>query len=1531
MAVNNINISTNERLQLNEESINSGTIDRKFGRPEDFIELHIYNQQNQLLISDYNFTQYKFPEDSSENLVSELNMDPVNILKLKGYTSGQYKLIFNIQRSKIFNTFNPSFSIKEISPTRRELKVITPKLTNEQLDPEVSRFIREIDAAAYLKDFVLNFNDDINVVGVNLALNKNTNKHEVLIKLIDSLPSNINISDNFRIVEEITDPVILNVDLGLEINEDEGIPLQGPNFKIDVRLNNSVPSSFKNFDEVLEYSLTSSYHNLLNHLENREIPDISYDFLRTVSGSNEGDPLEEVYHFENFTHFSSAVERLKNFEYKIKLIELYDSQTTDINSITGPTSASVYTLENKEAINIKKQNLIKGFDGYERFLYYTSGTFAWPKQDPGISPYTLYPITSSEVKTWLGSEIDTSPNYGGQLLSASLFDRQNENALTRLVPNHIMDNPNNSFYSSFVNMIGQHFDQIWVHIKHLTEVNDSHHTRGISKELVYFSLKSLGLETFDQFENANLIEYILGEGTSGSVFYDTPQSQSLVTASIGSVPKSDITKNIWKRLYHNAPYLLKTKGTERGLRALMSCYGIPSTILNVKEYGGSTSDKTTYQTFTNEKSSLSFDIENANFSIIGSGSFIQTSWSSSLTNELSSSAKTVEFRIKPKDPNPGIPFGKQFLWCLADYEYQDYNTTSRPEDTRIYLSLNKISTNEAVLILKIRENTSVDSPIREASSIPFPAYNGEFWNIFIGTDTTEFEYSDIVDPNIEIHFGAYQANALKNVNYYRGSMSGFSKNQISQIFGLAGSGSMTHIAGNSISYFGGYPRHRTMIHSLTSSIKDNLFDNYRSTVGDSYKGSIQEIRYYFGELLSHETLKKHALEPFMYAGNTVSSSYENLVFRLPMGSDDKREILHSNHPNDNVNYLSLEPQFIRINHHDNTGITTTLDGLQTPDDDFGDLFHMINHSDVKLPDGSIGAKPVKFNGTGGVSSQSNVDGHITFDLNTILGFSPIVGGFKIKFKDHFGNHKQVEILGSNDNVTFTSLGIELVRPEAVDGFGNLIPENLIGSLKLTNTDSYRYYRLKFNDQFPAGNVPFGKQLIIVHLDLYIYPNYEKSTIFSGIDSISYEESIENHYTPTPDTVGISATSEKTRIDTGTIDDNWLSPTRKTETSTLDNQPPDYEDLGVFFSPTNEINEDIIYTLGAFRLDDYIGSPLPSQQTASKYKDLDTIKNIYFKKVKRRYNYWDYIKLIQYIDHTLFKLVEQWVPMKANLKTGLLIEPHYLERTKFARELPVIDDDQTMVNGSYNTINSEIEPNRSFNLDGSAVITTNNIGKIFGNEVKIEDFQFSGILNNSATVTGFGNLKDNNFTTYAQFEDFETGFSLIYTFRESINLTKIKLSQKASSVIATDISISTSLKGGTDEVGNEFIVQNNVTGLSNTSNKEMINLFNGNVEAKKLKITINNANSTVVRFYELHFFGKSLSEGEVGTNATINLNDYIVEISQEAAQAPIKPYSGSQPVGYVARKSSTLLGNATKGRLSRRYYRKLDNSGKETEY
>ena len=89
-------------------------------------------------------------------------------------------------------------------------------------------------------------------------------------------------------------------------------------------------------------------------------------------------------------------------------------------------------------------------------------------------------------------------------------------------------------------------------------------------------------------------------------------------------------------------------------------------------------------------------------------------------------------------------------------------------------------------------------------------------------------------------------------------------------------------------------------------------------------------------------------------------------------------------------------------------------------------------------------------------------------------------------------------------------------------------------------------------------------------------------------------------------------SEKIRIDSGSIDDDILSIIVKSEESILDRQPQDYEDLGIFFSPQHEINEDIIYTLGGFRLDDYIGSPLKTEQSSSVYNDLKTIKDQYFK-------------------------------------------------------------------------------------------------------------------------------------------------------------------------------------------------------------------------------------------------------------------------------------------------------------------------------
>ena len=1095
------NISSQDTLSL---SINSKTIDKTFGRLDDYIELHIYNNNNQLIYSEENFKDYTQQNPPSSNI----QIDPNKILSDRGYITGQFRLKINVLKNKIFNTSDFPFIIKEVSNSRREIKATSPKTVNQSLDIAVNGFIADIEASSYFKEFSINLGSDILIPCINVLLNKGPLKHELLLKTLNPLSPNVQLKSGFKVVEEITDPIFINIDLGDPQLVEDGTPLRGPNYFIDIRQNKSVPSGFKSYNDLLSYNVTSSYQHLLSKIENPGLEiDIKYDHIRTISES-----LESIiipYHFENFTHFSSATERLKNFEYKLKLIELYDSQLSSINDITGVTSASFYVLKDKDNINDKKEKLIKGFDGYEQFLYFESGTYSWPKQN-SASPYTLYSISSSEAKTWLGDDRSAYPNYGGQLLSASFFDRQNEYALSKLIPTHIIENSNNSLYVSFVNMIGQHFDNIWTYIKAITETKNATHTQGsISKDLVYYQLKSLGIETFDQFENSNLIEYILGEGT-GSNQYDTENlilssseqiegteitpSETLVTASnAGSIPKQDIVKEVWKRLYHNAPYLLKTKGTERGIKALMSCYGIPSSILSIKEYGGSTpvsgplKDLKTadfYKTFTYEKASLALKGDSGTTT----GHFIKTLWSSSLTDALSASAKTVEFRIKP---------------VRSDSSYHLFGLSGSDATKDPHLILTPYTGNDISSSNDSTQYGKLDLYINNlvvASTINFPLYNGDFWNIHIGTLGTSASAADI-------KFGAYQANFNKNIFKFTSSIAQ-SEADRALTFGDPHEGD-TNKGGATFAYFGGVPSNPSAAYNTVDTLR--------------YSGSLQEIRYHFGELLSDSTLTKHALEPFMYSGNSISSSYSNVVLRLPLGSNDKQNS-SSFHPNIDVDYLG-----------------------------------------------------------GGTSSMTTQE---------------------------------------------------------------------------------------------------------------------------------WEETIETHFLPTPDTVGISTTSEKVRIDEGTVNENILSPFKKLETSTLDRQPQDFEDLGIFFSPTNELNEDILYTLGSFRLDDFIGSPLPSEQSASIYKDLKDIKDVYFQKVKRRYNYGDYIKHIQYLDHTLFKVNEQFVPFKANTKTGLVVEPHFLERSKFKRTVPVRSDAQTTIPGTHQNIETSINlgyySGSIFSLKESNVISTNNL-------------------------------------------------------------------------------------------------------------------------------------------------------------------------------------------------------------------------------
>ena len=124
-------------------------------------------------------------------------------------------------------------------------------------------------------------------------------------------------------------------------------------------------------------------------------------------------------------------------------------------------SSSIASFEGK--IN----NIINNFDGYERFLYYNTGSFSYPKTTSQI-PYILAKSDSTAVTNWLGNGNIDSPLYKGIYASASIFDTNNRNQLLKSIPEYLRDDPSNQQYELFVDMVAQYYDNIWIYLKDVT-------------------------------------------------------------------------------------------------------------------------------------------------------------------------------------------------------------------------------------------------------------------------------------------------------------------------------------------------------------------------------------------------------------------------------------------------------------------------------------------------------------------------------------------------------------------------------------------------------------------------------------------------------------------------------------------------------------------------------------------------------------------------------------------------------------------------------------------------------------------------------------------------------------------------------------------------------------------------------------------------------------------------------------------------------------------------------------------------------
>lgn len=597
---NIISTTTVSRYSNKDKSlIPSSKINEDFGGKTDYIEFYIYDAAGNLLSTNYNYLNYKLPTstgltpgtntqpNSTGNIPTEntgitstlastsgsiypiIEIDPVQDLQDIGYSSGEFNTRYNLFTNVLSNSVDKALFIKEISPDRTELRLGSVTLTNDEIESTVTKMIDEINNSSYYIDYLLNFGNNIQILAINIALNKAPEGYEVLFKLYEPLPVEIQNKMILWIVEEKTTPYVFDINLDKLVIPAPAAILRGPNFDIPIPNQGTVSTVYADYSTAL-FSLqslqSSSYNQILNLMSTQSIH-INVDYTD----------------FDNFVFFGSAYNRVSNFYTKVQQIENY---TNLINLYTPyiATTASLQTEINRYSSSIN--NIISQLDGYESYLYFESSSYTWPKSG-SLKPFSLLSTGSAFTINWYNTLTGSANNY----------DENNYDNLKYVVPTFIREDGNNASYLTFLNMIGHYFDNIWIYLKAITDVNlaNNNLNAGISKDLVYNQLQSLGIKLYNSQAGEALDQFLVGANTGSSIF---DNDFSITGSYLNNIPRKDLLAELYKRIYHNLPLLLKTKGTKAGLENLITTFGIPSrtytsgssissSILDVKEYGGS--------------------------------------------------------------------------------------------------------------------------------------------------------------------------------------------------------------------------------------------------------------------------------------------------------------------------------------------------------------------------------------------------------------------------------------------------------------------------------------------------------------------------------------------------------------------------------------------------------------------------------------------------------------------------------------------------------------------------------------------------------------------------------------------------------------------------------------------------------------------------------------------------------------------------------------------------------------------------------
>lgn len=798
-------------------------------------EFHIYSYYGDYVAGNHN-AGYTLHEKTTNSLL----VDVGKVFKEANISRGSYVIALNVLQDA-WGFFNAETAlVQEISPDGTEIKF---KVIGQNY-ADFQQKVQSLRQDGILNNLVVNFGFNRLQKVVNIRFDADS----FYVKLYQPIFEEIVDKTKGWFQYEIIDPYIDTVILTTQVSKGVVNVMNGPNFDINTSVYSSNSTVFKSWDDLLDTDAVTSQRIIDSALSSSGAITLNIDYTS----------------FENFVFYSSAVERLRNYHYKVSKLEEYSSSISILLSSTASNTAFV---SGSVDLNVRRMDQITtNFDPWEKWLYYHPTASIFTHDFTGsLTPQPKRLISGKWVNHTISSSIVTNW-YNSVLYSASIYDKDNVNRLYWSIPEHIYMEDGNSDFVLLTDMIGQHYDVLYSYVKAHTQIyeHDEHPERGTPNELLYPMAKSHGWELQNTRQLSNLWKYKLGANNSGSYTQ---------TGSLFAQSEESQTHQIWKRIVNNLPYLLKTKGTPRSLKALMSIYGIPQTLISIREYGGLSPSnglpsliEDTFQYSLNFSGSQYIKMPRRRIPA-SSGSFYSGS---------TRVPDTIEFRFKTN-------YSSSVSMSLWEIENNISNGHHLLELVHITASQPSPKYSGSYAYGYLRYNghtvngTGTDVQVKKQTQ-PLPLFDNDFWTVQIKTLTpivlssNTFEY---------IYFNvAKQSDSLYGRIVHSGSIV-FSGSRMRTSWGNTSGGDLgtTHYI-----VLGGTG---SAVHNMTAN---------------RFVGQMQGYKEWF-EVINTSSFNQHVLNPTAYHGNDPTSSYNTLFRYFPLGLDQQRwdhsvyQQVSSSHPN----------------------------------------------------------------------------------------------------------------------------------------------------------------------------------------------------------------------------------------------------------------------------------------------------------------------------------------------------------------------------------------------------------------------------------------------------------------------------------------------------------------------------------------------------------------------------------------------------------------------------------------------------------